>query len=377
MSMDPPTEGEQSLLDMWHMERAIQLAEKGRGLVEPNPLVGCVIARGAEIIGEGWHAAFGANHAEVEALKVAGSRAKGATLYVTLEPCCHFGKTPPCTQAILRAGIARVVAAQHDPFPQVNGGGIQDLTRHGIATHVGTHAHLASKLNAPYCKLILRKEPWIIAKWAMTLDGKIATPSGESKWISGESSREIVHELRGRVDAVIVGKNTALRDDPLLTSRGRGPRNPLRIVLDSTASISPRSQLAKTAREFPAMIAVGSQAKTSRVQELEKLGCEVLSLAGEDHHDRWKSLLAELAARRCTNLLVEGGSTLLGALADAEELDEVHVFVAPKLFGGTTPQSPVGGKGVSSLSRALMLDEPVWRMVGNDWYCQGTVHKQG
>jgi diaminohydroxyphosphoribosylaminopyrimidine deaminase/5-amino-6-(5-phosphoribosylamino)uracil reductase len=195
-------------LDSWHMYRALELAAKGRGLVEPNPLVGCVIARGAEIIGEGWHRRFGGPHAEIEALRLAGDRAAGATLYVTLEPCCHQGKTPPCTRAILDAGICRVLAAMRDPFPQVAGGGIQQLQAAGLEVHLGVFESEAQNLNAPYLKLVETGRPWVIAKWAMSLDGKIAMPSGESRWISNDRSREIVHRLRGRVDGILVGRGT-------------------------------------------------------------------------------------------------------------------------------------------------------------------------
>ena len=196
-------------LDLWHMQRALALAAAGQGAVEPNPMVGCVIARGAEIIGEGWHRRFGGDHAEVEALRLVGPRAAGATLYVTLEPCCHFGKTPPCTRAILAAGIRRVVAAMPDPFPQVAGGGTAELRAAGVEVELGLLEDDARRLNAPYLKLLQRGRPWVLAKWAMTLDGKIATRTGASRWISGEPSRQAVHALRGRMDAIVVGRETA------------------------------------------------------------------------------------------------------------------------------------------------------------------------
>ena len=211
-------------LDCWHMRRALDLAARGQGAVEPNPMVGCVIAQGAEIIGEGWHRQFGADHAEVEALRMAGDRAAGATLYVTLEPCCHHGKTPPCTRAVLAAGVRRVVVAAGDPFPQVQGGGIAELRAAGLDVELGLLETDSRRLNAPYLKLVESGRPWIIAKWAMTLDGKIAARGGQSRWISNPQSREVVHKLRGRVDAVLVGRGTAVRDDPLLTARPPGPR---------------------------------------------------------------------------------------------------------------------------------------------------------
>jgi diaminohydroxyphosphoribosylaminopyrimidine deaminase / 5-amino-6-(5-phosphoribosylamino)uracil reductase len=222
-----------SQLDAWHMRRALELAAHGRGRVEPNPLVGCVIAHGAEIIGEGWHGSYGGPHAEIEALRIAGQRAAGATVYVTLEPCRHFGKIPPCTRALLAAGVRRVVAAMADPFPEVAGQGAAELTAAGVEVELGLLEPAARELNAPYLKLLATGRPWLVAKWAMTLDGKIATRTGDSRWISGEASRQVVHELRGRVDAVVVGSATAAADDPLLTARPPGPRTAVRTMVDS------------------------------------------------------------------------------------------------------------------------------------------------
>jgi diaminohydroxyphosphoribosylaminopyrimidine deaminase / 5-amino-6-(5-phosphoribosylamino)uracil reductase len=203
-----------SEIDSLHMARALELARRGEGLVEPNPMVGCVIADYDEVIGEGWHRRFGFAHAEVEALAAVGPRARGATAYVTLEPCCHFGKTAPCTQALIAAGIRRVVAALADPFPQISGRGFRELTAAGIEVEIGLMESEARRLNAPYLKRVATGRPWVIAKWAMTLDGKLATRSGDSRWISGPESREIVHQLRGRVDAILIGRGTAVADDP-------------------------------------------------------------------------------------------------------------------------------------------------------------------
>ena len=227
-------------LDVRFMARAIELAWRGQGRVEPNPMVGCVIVHGDTIVGEGWHGRFGGPHAEAEALRAAGQRCRGATLYVTLEPCCHHGKTPPCTEAILAARPARVVVAQRDPFPPVDGGGLRQLTAAGIPVEMGVLQPDARRLNAPYLKLITDRRPWVHAKWAMTLDGKLATRSRDSRWISSEASRRIVHTLRGRMDAILIGRGTAESDDPQLTARPPGPRTALRIVLDSHASLAER-----------------------------------------------------------------------------------------------------------------------------------------
>ncbi|HVX10877.1 MAG TPA: bifunctional diaminohydroxyphosphoribosylaminopyrimidine deaminase/5-amino-6-(5-phosphoribosylamino)uracil reductase RibD [Pirellulales bacterium] len=364
-------------LDRWHMRRALELASLGRGLVEPNPLVGCVITRGAEIVAEGWHRRFGGPHAEVDALAMAGRRAAGATAYVTLEPCCHHGKTPPCTAALIAAGVSRVVTAMQDPFPAVAGRGAAELVAAGIEVEVGVLEEDARELNAPYLKLIGSQTPWVIAKWAMTLDGKIATHRGESRWISSEASRRVVHELRGRVDAVLVGSGTALADDPLLTARPPGPRQAVRIVFDSEARLPISSRLAQTASEVPLIVAAAATAPAENRQRLRKAGCEVLDLAGSSHADRLRELLRELGRRRLTNVLAEGGAGLLGLLADIGQIDEVHAFVAPRVLGGTAAPSPVAGSGVCRLADGLTLANAQWRTSGDDLYCFGRVVRQG
>ncbi|MGD0900025.1 MAG: bifunctional diaminohydroxyphosphoribosylaminopyrimidine deaminase/5-amino-6-(5-phosphoribosylamino)uracil reductase RibD, partial [Thermoguttaceae bacterium] len=307
-------------LDIWHMRRALELAARGQGAVEPNPMAGCVIAHGAEIIGEGWHRRFGGDHAEVEALGLAGSRARGASLYATLEPCCHQGKTPPCTRAILAAGVGRVVAAMLDPFVQVAGGGLAELAAAGIAVDVGLLEDDARQLNAPYLKLLATGRPWVMAKWAMTLDGKIATRTGQSRWISGPLSREAVHRLRGRVDAILTGRGTVQRDDPLLTARPgdcpdfrghhRAPtrsvgrhgrengtvpfRTATRVVVDSRASLGSGSQLVRTAGEAPVLVAAGPEASEADRRRLSDLGCEVAIFDGPTPAARLGALLDDL-----------------------------------------------------------------------------------
>jgi diaminohydroxyphosphoribosylaminopyrimidine deaminase/5-amino-6-(5-phosphoribosylamino)uracil reductase len=359
---------QQNEIDRWHMRRALELAVSGQGSVEPNPMVGCVIAQGAEIIGEGFHRRFGAAHAEIEALRIADRRAAGSMLYATLEPCCHQGKTPPCTEAILAAGVRRVVVAQLDPFPRVQGGGIAALRRAGLTVEVGLMEAEARQLNAPYLKLITRGQPWIIAKWAMTLDGKIATHSGESRWISSSSSRQLVHGIRGRVDAILVGRQTAATDDPLLTARPAGPRSAIRVVLDTGASLGSETQLVRTARTTPLLVAVGEASNIAARERLRGAGCEVLLCPGDSHAARLNALLTELGRRRLTNVLVEGGSRVLGSFFDARQIDEVHIFVAPVLFGGATASTPVGGAGIAAISQALRLTTPTVRQVGEDTY---------
>jgi diaminohydroxyphosphoribosylaminopyrimidine deaminase / 5-amino-6-(5-phosphoribosylamino)uracil reductase len=363
-------------LDAWHMRRALALAVNGRGSVEPNPLVGCTIARGAEIIGEGWHGRFGGPHAEVVALAVAGPRAAGSVMYVTLEPCCHFGKTPPCTRAILDAGIRDVVVAGEDPFPHVKGGGIAALRAAGVRVEVGVLADEERKLNAPYRKLMAQGRPWVIAKWAMTLDGRIATTSGASRWISGAASRAIVHWLRGRVDAIIVGRGTAEADDPLLTARPAGPRLATRIVLDTQASLDAQSRLVQSVADAPVLVAAGEQAPQGTVERLRSAGCEVLICPGATSGQRLDHLLCELGRRRMTNVLVEGGSRLLGSLRDAGAIDEVHAFIAPKFFGGQRAPAPIGGAGVVDPADAPWLEEPRMEQVDGDVYVYGHVARR-
>jgi diaminohydroxyphosphoribosylaminopyrimidine deaminase/5-amino-6-(5-phosphoribosylamino)uracil reductase len=354
-----------------HMSRALELARRGEGFVEPNPMVGCVIAHGDQVVGEGWHRRFGGSHAEAEAIAAAGERAAGATLYVTLEPCAHFGKTPPCTQAILAAGIAHVVCAMRDPFPKVSGRGIAELQTAGVHLEVGLFEAEARQLNAPYLKLLATGRPWVIAKWAMSLDGRIATHTGESRWISGLRSRAVVHRMRGRVDAVIVGSGTAHADDPLLSARPPGPRKAARIVVDSAASLASDSRLIRTIEEGPVLVAVGPNSTSADRQRLQDHGCEILVCDAATHAARLAQLLDELGRRRMTNVLVEGGGKLLGALFDLGAIDEVHVFIAPKLIGGEAAIAPLGGHGIENMSEALPLIDTQSEQVGDDLYIHG------
>ena len=357
--------------DAQFMQQALQLARRGEGLVEPNPMVGAVLVNNGKVVGQGWHQRFGGPHAEVEAFRDAGDAARGATLYVTLEPCCHHGKTPPCSEAILAAGVQQVVVAQEDPFKQVAGGGIRQLRAAGIDVSVGLLQEEATALCAPYLKLQRTGLPWVIAKWAMTLDGKLATATGNSQWISNEESRKVVHQLRGRMDAILVGKGTALADDPRLTARPSGPRQAVRIVLDSEATISTQGQLARTALESPVLLAVGTNAPQERCQALSDAGCEVFRCAGRTHEERLGALLTELGRRRMTNLLVEGGAETLGSFFDASLVDQVHVFIAPKIAGGHAAPSPVAGTGIPKMADAINLIDAKIETLGSDCYIQG------
>jgi len=323
------------------MRRAIDLAGRGAGHVEPNPQVGAVVvAADGTIVGEGWHTVFGGPHAEVAALAAAGPAARGATLCVTLEPCCHHGKTPPCTAAIIAAGIARVVIASGDPFPAVAGRGIAALRAAGIDVETGVLGADARRLIAPFCKLVETGMPWVIAKWAMSLDGRLAAPPGADRWISSAESRSLVHALRGRIDAIAVGIGTVLADDPLLTARPPGPRQPLRIVLDSAARLPLAAALVRTAREVPVLVAAGPAATADRVAALRAAGCEVWQAAADSRSEQLRELLAELGRRRLTNLMVEGGAAVLQTFFAAGAVDEIQAFVAPRVIGGDPAALP-------------------------------------
>ena len=348
------------------MLRALSLAKKGEGTVEPNPMVGCVLVRDDQCIGEGWHQQFGQAHAEVNAIADAKSNnqpLEGATAYVTLEPCCHTGKTPPCVESLIKAKISRVVVAVIDPNPKVSGQGLAALREAGIEVTIAVCESEARNLLAPFFKLVQQKKPWVTAKWAMTLDGKIATASGDSEWISNEESRRKTHLLRSRVDAIMVGSGTAKADNPKLTVRlssdgddAAASRTPLRIVFDSMAITDPNSNLVQTADRIPTLIAVSALADPQRIQRLTEAGVEVWTSKATTHRDRLDELLLHLGQRDVTHLLVEGGGGLLGLFHELDQIDEVHAFVAPKLLGGKGSISPVGGLDRQHLADASQLE---------------------
>jgi diaminohydroxyphosphoribosylaminopyrimidine deaminase/5-amino-6-(5-phosphoribosylamino)uracil reductase len=361
------------------MRRAIALAGRGIGFVEPNPAVGAVIVDDQlRLIGEGWHERFGGPHAEIRALAQAGERARGAILYVTLEPCCHFGKTPPCTEAVIAAEIKKVVVGMPDPFPQVAGKGIERLRAARVDVEVGLLEPEVRRLTAPFRKLVKTGRPYVLAKWAMTLDGRIASQAGASKWISTAASRAAVHQLRGRMDAIVIGIGTALADDPLLTARPAGPRVATRIVFDTRARLPVDSQLARTVDQAPLMIVTGPQAPRNNIERLRNKGVEVFecgpspsaAAAGTGRLDP-VAVLNELGRRRMTNVMVEGGSELLGAFFDCQLVDEAHVFVAPKLLGGAGAKSPLAGAGRPAPPELPDLERPAIEVLDGDIYIHG------
>ena len=369
------------------MHRALELAKLGQGKVEPNPMVGCVLVRDGKVVGEGYHEQFGGPHAEVNAIADADAKAQLAsqnssdeasslTAYVTLEPCNHTGKTGPCCEALIEAKVARVVVACKDPNPLVAGKGIACLQAAGLEVVTGILETESRKVLGPFLKRMEKKTPWIIAKWAMTLDGRIATGTGDSKWISNESSRLIVHQIRSRVDAIIVGIGTVLADDPMLNARledGLTPnRNPaLRVVCDSAARTPLDSKLVVTAGEFPTLIAVGPKAPADKCEQLRGFGCDVFESELSDQSERLKELLIHLSSQQITNVLVEGGGQLLGSFNDNHHIDEVHCFIAPKVIGGKDSLSPILGNGVSQIRNSLNIDIESVQQVESDIYIFG------
>ncbi len=352
-----------SLADSHFMKQALRLAQRGK--TSPNPMVGAVVVNTARIVGEGYHPRAGEPHAEVFALREAGELAKGAELYVNLEPCCHHGRTPPCTDAILAAGIRKVYAAMLDPSPNVNGKGAEVLRAAGVEVEVGLLNDRAAELNRGYIKRVNTGMPFVLWKAAMTLDGKIATRTGDSKWVTGEKARRYVRRLRSRSDAVLTGVGTVLADDPELTARGvRGSVNPLRVVADSTASTPPAARVLNSRART--IIAVSDAAPEERVAALREAGAEVVVLpkspAGVDLH----ALLVYLGQLGLNEVLLESGGRIAASALEAGLVDRGLVFIAPKIVGGRDAVTPVEGEGVELMSQALGVSKLRVRRFGED-----------
>jgi diaminohydroxyphosphoribosylaminopyrimidine deaminase / 5-amino-6-(5-phosphoribosylamino)uracil reductase len=359
-----------SELELTHMKRALELGRMGDP--SPNPHVGCVIAKGIEIIGEGHHAAAGTDHAEVVALKAAGESARGATLYVTLEPCNHDGRTGPCVDAILAAGIARVVMACRDPNPRVTGGGLERLKEAGVDVKPGVMETECSELIRPWVHFITSGKSYLSLKLAVSLDGRIATRTGASKWITCQESRNRVQQLRAQHDAVLVGVNTVLSDDPRLTVRDVPGRNPIRVIVDSKLRVPPASQVAQTAQQIPTCVFTTAAAQRAQVEELEALGVRVIRVpATAEGRCEPSAILEELATREVVNVLCEGGAELAGSLLAAGLPNELHVFVAPVLLGPRGRPGAVDWAGPESPPDAPRIDPVHWELCGSDAYVWG------
>jgi diaminohydroxyphosphoribosylaminopyrimidine deaminase/5-amino-6-(5-phosphoribosylamino)uracil reductase len=360
--------------DRIHLERAVELARRGLGTVKPNPVVGAVVARDGEVLGEGWHQRYGGAHAEVNAIEACGlADLDGATLYVSLEPCCHEGKTPPCTEAILGSGIRRVVVASDDPTEKASGRGLGILRDEGVEVIVadGEVATAARLLNQAFRKHARVGRPWVLFKSAMTLDGKVATRTGDSQWISGEASRDMAHRWRASVDAVVVGIGTALADDPQLTARPSGMptepgAQPRRVVFDSLARIPTSSRLITHAAEIPLSVVVSRAAARADTDALEAAGVQVLVATGENEPARVRSALDQLGDLGVTSVLLEGGPHLAGAFLDAGEVDEVRLFLAPLLLGGSAARDPLEGEGVERIAEAVKALSMSCESIGED-----------
>lgn len=347
------------------MARALQLALRGRGTVSPNPMVGAVIARDGKVVAEGWHHQVGGDHAEVDALKKAREAARGADLYVNLEPCCHFGRTPPCTRALLEAGLRRVFIAHQDPNPLVAGQGIETLRRAGMEVHVGLLEPRAREVNAPFLTWITRGRPFVVLKMAVTLDGRVADREGRSRWVSSEASRREVHRLRSWFDAVMVGAGTVVRDDPLLLPTLVRPRSRLkRIVADLDGRTPLDARLLGTIDRGPVAIAVAAGAP--RAQAYQQRGAEVLEVPATADGLDLQNLLQTLGRQEITSLLIEGGPTLARSLLGAGLVDRVWLFMAPRLLGD--PQAPawVSDLGLRDLPSALPFEILRTRRIGPD-----------
>jgi len=353
--------------DAVFMRRALEAAERGRGLTSPNPLVGAVVVRESRVVGEGAHLRAGGPHAEIEALGAAGESARGATLYVTLEPCAHHGRTPPCAPAVARAGIVRVVAAMRDPNPLVAGGGADLLRAAGVAVEVGVLSVEAEAQNRAWLTAMRERRPHVTLKAAATLDGKLADVHGTSKWITGEAARQRAHRLRAESDAIVVGITTALRDDPALTVRlpHPWPREPYRVVLDTGARLDAQARLIHAGTPGRALIAVGEPAPPARVRALEAVGATVVRCRTRQGRVDPAALLERLFERDVRAVLVEGGGETHAAFVDAGLVDRVALFLAPLLLGGREATGIVGGGG-RELKSALRLTAPSVTPLGDD-----------
>ena len=354
--------------DIEYMRRAMELAERGVGFTNPNPMVGAVIVKGGKVIGEGWHERCGEWHAERNAFKNCTVPAEGATMYVTLEPCCHYGKTPPCTEAIIEHGIARVVVGMEDPNPLVAGKGIALLREAGIEVVCGVEEEALREQNRVFLKYISTQLPWVAMKTAMTLDGKIATRTGDSKWITGAEARAYVHELRHRFMAIVVGIGTAVADDPLLNCRieGRGVRQPIRVVVDSNARLSLDSQLVKTAGEYRTIVAHTRFAPEESVKALREAGVEMLLCKEKEGLVDVRNLLELLGQSGIDSILLEGGGSLNYTFLAEGLADELYAFIAPKIVGGMNAKTPVEGAGMEKMADAINLELENVLNVGHD-----------
>lgn len=355
------------------MNRVFALAKQGIGKVNPNPLVGAVIVKNQQIIGEGYHERYGGPHAEVNALGSVKESPEGASMYVNLEPCSHYGKTPPCVEAIVAHKIKRVIVGELDPNPEVSGRGVKFLKQNNIEVEFFPLNEEEIKLNEVFKKFIQHKIPYVILKTAMTIDGKIASHTGDSRWISGKESREMVHELRNELTGIMIGVDTAIADDPMLTTRLHGEvgRNPIRIVLDTCAKIPLEAKVLNTSEQAKTILAVSSKANPEKIRKIEQKGNQILYVKESDGKLDLHDLMKKLGDLNIDGLLLEGGSSLNYSALKSKIVDEVIVFIAPKIIGGATSKTPIGGKGINAMKNAIELERMKWQQVGKDLMLRG------
>lgn len=354
--------------DAFYMQRALELAKLAAGRTSPNPMVGAVIIKDGNIVGEGYHQRAGGAHAEINALHMAGAYAREATMYVTLEPCCHFGRTPPCTLALIEAGLGKIVVAMPDPNPLVSGQGIKMLESVGMNVQVGVLMEEAQFLNEIYCKYIQRQIPFVTLKTAMSLDGKIAAYTGDSRWVSGTAARRTVHQLRNTYDAVMVGLGTVMADDPMLNTRlDHGEtRDPVRIIIDGELKLPVTSKIAQTSFRQTTYVICAHGQNQSRKEALTNLGIKILECGEDPASIPLTEALTELGSLEITSILLEGGAQLNAGMLEQKLVDKVHWFIAPKIVGGSGAPSPVGGQGAAEMGQALKLNDIKMETIGED-----------
>ena len=359
--------------DRHFMKMALDLAAKGEGSTSPNPMVGAVVVKDGQVVGRGYHKIAGGPHAEVDALDAAGVRANGATLYVTLEPCNHTGRTPPCTHKILETGIARVVAAMKDPNEKVAGGGAEFLERRGIQVNLGVCEEQARKLNEAFIKYVRTGRPFVMTKCAATLDGRIATRTGDSRWVTGEMSRQFVHRLRHRVDAIMVGVNTVRADDPSLTTRltDQKGRDPVRIILDTHLSIPLDARVLQQASAAKTILVAGAAAAGDKKRAIEKTGARVIEVPLKNNLIDLNALMDQLGGMELTSLLIEGGSRVLASAFNAAVVDKVFFFYAPKILGGDDGVPVCSGPGAELMSQCTAVKDITVHRFGDDVMIEG------
>ena len=360
--------------DRQYMKMALELAQKGMGFTAPNPMVGAVIVKNGRIIGQGYHRKYGELHAEREALAACTEEPKGASIYVTLEPCCHYGKQPPCVNAILEAGIRRVIIGSSDPNPLVAGKGIRILKDHGIEVTENILKEECDKLNEAFFYYIQNKKPYVVMKYAMTMDGKIAAYTGESKWVTGEAARIHVQEQRLKYTGIMVGVGTVLADDPMLTCRLENSRNPVRIICDSHLRTPLTSKIVRTAETIPTILASSSKDQ-QKIKNYEELGCQVLYVPEKNGHIDLNRLMELLGAAKIDSILLEGGGSLNWSALESGIVQKVQTYIAPKLFGGEEAKTPVEGKGFPDPASAVLLKNSEIIRLGDDFLIESEVKR--